>query len=403
MRGCFLAGAIASGALLLLACGKSATTPVVIGAGGGGSAGQAAAAGESAQVAGSADMTAGTGNAPIDERPARPAWMPPIPLGEPGWESSREPLCETHQGRTEVFDIWADENAVYAWFVTDCDALSDGQCLGTKGSALQRNRGTGWAPVLFSSSSVPRLSGLPGGPVVLTGGLDGRSGVFFVGDDGSVSLSRAISGREERAQFFGVDATFGYLADGRQLLSYADGAWSDIATLPQEPLAIWGDRKAFVAVGLDQTVVTVLAGTHEVVPLPDVPAGNYGAVWGAAQNDLWLGNSANQLVHYDGKTWTRIETGSQDTAGAGITHLWGAGKTVYFTTFSEFGRATVSAAELLLKPSAGPTAMRPMMTHALAGRSDKEVFLNLQDWAFDDYRCGSAMIVWFDGEEFHQF
>jgi hypothetical protein len=396
--------------VLLLACWLSAcgqtSSPAQAsdggsaGSGSGGTTSGSAGAGAGAPNAGSA----GEGNLerPSDNRPARPTWNPPLPLGEPGWKGSEEPLCESHQGGTLAFTVWADNRGVYAFFVADCDGLSSKSgCSGTKGSALQFNDGTGWQWLYQAGTSVPSLAGLPNGPVALTGSIAGESGVFFL-DEGMPRLSLPLPA-DASANVFGVNAELAVAKSVRDVLTYRAGEWRDTATLPFEIYDIWADAENVIAVGPDQSIF-LRQGEGKFEPLPQVPAGDYTSVWAFGSKDIWAGNSQNQLVHFDGSRWQTIETASHDATGSGIIGMWGDGGVVYFITFTEFGRADELGARLIYEraPSAAPS--EPYLTaSSLWGRSKDEVFLTFDDAAFKDYRCGSSFIVWYDGAEFHQF
>jgi hypothetical protein len=397
-------------ALLLLACsvalgcGASASNS----AASGGAAGSAAMAGTAAGTAGSGNETAGQGGAgssltpPADDRPARPAWDPPIPLGSSGWEDSTEPLCEPHQGSTQVFSVWADARGVSAFFSADCNPLAEQVCTGSKGSALQFNDGTGWKWLYQAGTIVPQLSGLPGKAIVLTGVLDGRSGIFLL-EDGKLTLSHPLEDASQ-TKVFGVGPELAYATVGAEVMRYRAGQWDLLQALPEQPLALWADEQTLAVVGGNQTFLVKDGNSGKLTQLADTPAGTYTAVWGFGADDLWAGNSEGQLVHYDGAAWTTIETGSQDSTGSGITGLWGDSGVVYFTTFTEFGRVDARGVELLYARDRGASPSEPYFSpQSLWGRSATEVFLTLSDERFEQYACGSAFIVWFDGKEFHQF
>ncbi len=340
---------------------------------------------------------------PPDDRPQRPPWDPPIPIGEPGWEESTSPLCETNQGMMRAFDVWADDRGVYTFFDTECNPLAGVPCTDTEGSSLQVNDGTGWQWLLDPGLLVPRLSGLPGGPVVLSGERDGQAGIFFLEEDGSVTLSHPLEDTFT-VEVFGVAPDRAYALGGRDVLEYRDGAWHQLETLEGRPAALWADEAALVVVGGDQMVLMRTSTEEPLQQLEDVPAGYYTAVWGFGPDDLWLGNSVGQLVHYDGASFERFDTGDPDAADGGITALWGDAGVVYFTTPTAFGRADRDGTEVLFarEPDAAPTDSYFVPT-ALWGRSADEVFLAISDERFERYACGSAFIVWFDGEAFHQF
>jgi hypothetical protein len=241
----------------------------------------------------------------------------------------------------------------------------------------------------------PRLwPSVPNGPLLVTGSFDAdRTGVAFI--DNGLFAFRSLVYLSYGGFAVGPDLT--YVLDETRLLRYSGGAWSIVGDLgggALSLLAVWAGPEWAVVTGFNQTIAT-LAGTGPLTTLPGVPAGTYEAVWAFAPNDIWFGNNANQLLHYDGSTWQAHATGSKSTGG--IVSLWGASGTMYFTTRTEFGRWNGSQAEILLQ--AGDESV----FGTIWGRSEREVFIALRDWKYQDKACGSAFILWFDGAQFHQF
>lgn len=343
----------------------------------------------------------GSAGAP-DTRPPRPAWEPPIPLGSVGWHGSSEPFCPPQQGGQVAFGVWADAAAVHAVFGTFCDSFSQGVCNGPQGSSLWRNEGTGWQVELdFGASETVGLSGFPGGPVLVGVALEGKPGIYRV-EQGKLKLSHALDGLSG-LQLFGAGPEHAYAQYDSEVLEYRDGSWSSLGKLPAQILSISGGDQLALAVGTNQSIYLKTGGAA-FKPLPDVPAGDYTASWAFDENDIWVGNGVGQLLHYDGTAWRVVETGSRDTTGSGIVAMWGDADTVYFMTFTEFGRATAAGAELLFSRSPSAKPSDPYFSpQSLWGKSKTEVFLTISDAAFADYACGAAFIVWFDGREFHQF
>ncbi|MFO7179504.1 MAG: hypothetical protein DIU78_012465 [Pseudomonadota bacterium] len=371
----------------------------------------AAGSGGVAAAAGSGGKASGP---PPDNRPPRPAWDPPIPIGEPGWEESTSPLCETNQGSPQAFDVWADDRGVYTFFLTGCNPLGRDPCEGTEGAALHHNDGTGWEWLLDPGILAPRLSGLPGGPIVISGqpgtqpGLQpgeahGPAGIYFLEEDGSLTLSHPLE-HDGSAEVFGVASDRAYALDGPEVLEYRDGVWHELETVEGQPLALWADESTLVVVGLDQMVLMRTSPDEPLRRLEDVPAGHYTAVWGFGPDDLWLGNGVEQLIHYDGATFEIFDVGNPDSTDKRISALWGDAGVVYFTTPSAFGRADRDGVEVLFAREPDAARTDPYFgAVSLWGRSANEVFLTLFDGRFTKYACGESFIVWFDGEEFHQF
>ncbi|MFZ5897210.1 MAG: hypothetical protein ACOY0T_39490 [Myxococcota bacterium] len=352
-----------------------------------------ASAGGNANSGGGAGVAGASVSPPVDTRPKNQNRVPSIPLGAPGWQQSTTPLCEPQSGLPLGFATWADARGVYTLFGVRC-GLDRGGCV-NPGVSLQFNDGSGWKWLSYDQSDVfPRqLSGFPSGPLVLTGSIGEESGLFFV-DGTRRSLSYPSNASVSAIATTVAGSAHAYLALDNQIVEYRDGSWSELATLATPVFGLWSQGDVFAAFG-DDVAYARTSSTQPVAPLTNVPVGAYRSAWGFAADDYWAGNSVGQLVHYDGKSWTMLETGSV----LPITALWGAGSTLYFITYTEMGRVQNGRAELLVKESAGAHF------ESIWGRAEREVFVSVSenDGKFNEYACGSAFMLWFDGTTFHQF
>lgn len=390
--------------LAAVGCGGSTGGDSPSGSAGGGATGVGGGTG-GASGAGTAGISSGgalAGAGVTDDRPPRPEWNPPIPLGSVGWQDSEEPFCAPQQGHQLAFRVWADASAVHAVFGTTCDSLSDSGCQGRQGVSLWKNDGNGWQIELdLGGVDAITLGGLPGGATLLGTVKDGRPGIYTV-EDGKLVLSHALDNLSD-LQLFGVGPKHAYARNGSQVLEFRNGSWRALETLPEQVLSISGGDDFVVAAGLNQSIY-LKQGSAAFEALSKVPAGDYTASWAFAADDIWAGNSDGQLVHYDGSSWHIMETGSHDKTGSGIVALWGDDDTVYFMTFTEFGRATEAGAELLFSRSPSAQPSEPYFSpQSLWGKSKDELFLTISDGAFEQYACGAAFLTWFDGAKFHQF
>lgn len=333
--------------------------------------------------------------APVDTRPPAPEWEPPIPLGEPGWEESTTPLCEPYLGNLAAFDVWADDRGVYALFAASCNPFVATSCATEGGGSLQFNDGTGWQR-LFQTKSLAdvRLTGFPNGPLVLSGEIDGQSGIYFF-EDGKLSLSYRPE-TQSAPDVFVAGPDLAYALVENDVIEYRAGSWNPIESLPTRPTAIWASGETLVVVSNDQIYLKDGKG-GKLEALPDVPVGTYTSIWAFSADDFWVGNDLGQLVHYDGKDWTVLESGASDLNDAAIRAMWGEDQVLYFASYASFGRVDENGVELIVSDSSELDAQ------SLWGRSTAEVFFTVKDMAFDSYACGGAFILWFDGSEFHQF
>lgn len=377
-----------------LACGGSVTDRGEVGGSGSEAAGNT---GGSAAGGGSAGQGQGTGGIvpPIDTRPPAPEWEPEIPLGEPGWKGSSEPLCEPYLGYLSAFDVWADDRGVYSLFGAMCNTLAPGDsCSREGGGSLQFNDGSEWRR-LFQAKwlTSAQLTGFPNGPLVLSGEIDGRTGIFFYDND---ELTWVHEGSDVFVADTGLAYARGAWRDGWPVLEYRGDTWAEIAMLSSVPEAFWASPQTLL-VATEGKIFRRDGSTADLEEVPGAPAGTYLSIWGGPGDEFWAGNSLGQLVHYDGSNWNVIESGASSISDAPVRTMWGDGEVLYFATYAEIGRVQNGVVELIVS---GSSELDP---ESIWGRSASEIFFTVKDMSFDEYACGGSFILWFDGAEFHRF
>jgi hypothetical protein len=332
------------------------------------------------------------------ERMPPPPWMPPFDIGSSGWKSSSTPFCTPNRGQIVGYDMWRDGRGLYVLAAASCNDMAGRPC-GEAGLVLQFNDGTGWR-TLYDTGAIRlsgRLTGFPEGPLVLYG-TEGCGIAYF---ENGQRTCQAPNFYPEH--LITVDSTLAYAVEGNKVLK-STGIWEVIATLPDPVRAVWASRDAVVAVGARQAVY-LQRGSGDFSLMPNVPAGEYTAVWATGPDDVWVGNSASQIVHYDGSTWSPVDTGLSKTTNPDfIRGLWGQDGQIFFHTRYEFGRVLGGSSELLLSRylrDAGAGARIEIFS--MWGSSPNEVFLSISDFNYLDYECGGLFAVWFDGSKFHQF
>ena len=364
------------------------------------------AAGGTAPVYGGAagSSTVVSGSEPSDNRPAAPAWTPPFAesLGAPGWQQSSQPICNANQGSESIPSVWVDERGVFALVGADCDEWAGVPC-GKEGVSLRLNAGSGWQPYFqFASgtlwtSGTTLWGGFPKGPLLVSGNFIQHSLAFVDKDSAEITGSGAILS----TAFVAGNGLVYAVWDG--LLKYSAGTWSTVAEQEWGMLAVWADSQTLIECGVNQTIL-VKNGAEDLTQLTGVPAGSYTAVWAFAADDVWFGNDAAQLLHYDGKKWKIYPTGSRDISFSGITQLWGSSGILYFSTQTEFGRWNGTSIEMLLQPPADADMSAPSaQLGRFWGTSPTNVFVPARDSRFAQYACGGIFVLWFDGTEFHRF
>ncbi len=375
--------------------------------------------GASPGTGGASGASAGTGGTSgfVDQRPARPQPDLPFIEGDPGWRDSDDLVCVPPRGNAESFDIWADERGVFVVASTACDMSTlDAQPIpcGQQGVSVQHNAGSGWETLYEigpkktegTHNRELRVRGVPNGPLVLAGVLDElHHGVSFL-DDGvltpqpeAATESARVFVAGERIYSLAVGPEMDVIERTTRILMYDAGDWSELVELSEPVRDLWANETLVSVVGANQAFLIGDPETGEFEQLPGVPAGDYNAVWGFGADDLWAGNTAGQLVHYDGENWRVVQTGA--SADYGIQRLWGVSGRLYFTTANELGRFDGEKVELLVTPDEAPEL--DLTFTGLWGLSENEVFLSLLAGDYDDYRCSSYFAAWFDGEELHLF
>lgn len=391
-------------AFALVACNRTMRT----GSGGKGGQVQSGDAGATGGAAGTSDGRVNDGasdasdasDAKADAFVAGPTWSSPFvgPVGAPGWKGSVQPLCDPHHGMGTALDVWADARGVFALSAVGCNDFAGVAC-GKEGVSIQLNTGSGWQLFRDPLGEYPRLwSGFPNGPLLVSGTFD-KTGIAFV-DGNGVAFQRESSSPNGA---FVVNQGLAYVLNDTAIDKYAGGAWSTLGTADSPLFALWADEQIVVAVGYDQTMV-VQEGAGALARVPSVPAGQYAALWGFGRNDLWLGNTANQLLHYDGSKWQVFATGSKNGSGGGIAQLWGVAGTLFVATSTEFGRWNGTSVDWLLSyPEDVAVGGEPAMFGRFWGRSPQEIFLPVRDRRYRDQACGEGILLYFDGSQFHQF
>jgi hypothetical protein len=269
---------------------------------------------------------------------------------------------------------------------------------------VQLNAGSGWQlfhQVPADTTTFPALlGGFPGGPLIVMGSFDKQYGLAFL-DQKGLAYQGTMVGPVFATGGSKTGGDLAYAFDGKQMLKYSAGTWSEAGQGGPFMYSVWTDGQTVIAVGADQTVL--LGQVNGAVTLvAGVPAGDYTAVWGFGADDFWLGNSAGQLVHFDGSRWQPHDIGSR--AFGGIQQLWGDSGVLYFATSVEFGRWNGSGVEMLLQPPAGVDISKyPGAFGQFWGLSATEVFIPLRDSTYKDYTCGSAFVFYYDGAQFHSF
>ncbi|HMI93236.1 MAG TPA: hypothetical protein VK509_17820, partial [Polyangiales bacterium] len=220
------------------------------------------------------------------------------------------------------------------------------------------------------------------------------TGITHVARNGDVRC--AFADEEVRElQALTIAGTTGYAVNGDRLLAYRAPEWREVAMLPSDSVSsLWAGSDDVVAVGYQQIALRGEDGS-QLSAMPGAPVGDYTSVWSLG-TDLWLANTAGQLVHFDGQDWEVVDTKTGEPL-----QLWGSSDGVlYFIGDKSFGRWKAGAVELFAQRPAQDNAIR---FSGIWGNAADEVFLSVVDRSLSEYKCSGAFMVFFDGSELHVF
>lgn len=330
------------------------------------------------------------------EPPPPPPWDAPLELAdEVGWRDSTEPLCNPYAGQIAGLDMWADSEGVYVLETIFNDGFDRGPPY-RSGTALNVNDGTGWK-VWYSAPTEPGS----GGQYRVKTAPDGTAWLW----PGACPVRR-VSGVEETACAYSgalrpgfmhmLDRSTGYFFSGGVDFAFLDSGEATVVSSldrAEADVALWADADGFLH--LTQTNLYRGSTTAAVAAVEGVPEGDYAALWVNRRDDVWITTAEGSLLHYDGSTWERIVT------GVSAIHLWADSDVVYFADIRRFGRWTAAGGvEILLDL----TDDRYSHIGAMHGNAEAdEVYLLIDDFEYEEYACGRAFAVWYDGEVFRRF
>ncbi len=371
-------------------------------------------------------------------------WNPPFDhTGDPGWKDGSTPLCSGIDQSTGL-DVWSDGSGVYVL------VSGTGNPAATLGASIDEDAGAGPADaggVTTSDQYGPRTaiwhddgSGWklqlerPGvaGAFALTGS---PSGALLINDPQSATDPNAqlppnlmLPGTitpeipcslgvahgstldcldlDPVQSVFAVDPQLAYaVMGGTRLLSYDGTQWhANAALIPYPVTALWADHDGVLAVGHAGTVLR-LEQDGWVLDDPGTLE-HITSVWGSARDDLWLGTSQGNIIHYDGMQWTPMGHvgGVTCSAVTPIRGIWGAGGTVYFYSDEALVRWNGSELESIGNWSCAVTnGLGGTTITGLWGNAPDEVFLTMLDPNRSGVDpCGVAFAVNFDGSTFHR-
>jgi hypothetical protein len=174
------------------------------------------------------------------------------------------------------------------------------------------------------------------------------------------------------------------------LLSRGEGGWARLLELDSGNSYLWAfDGRVYVTG--ENEVLEVQVQDREFSRMPGVPAGNYVAISGVAHDSIWVANTADQVLHFDGSSWTVIGEGQGE-----VWSFYSDGEDVYYIVGSEFGRLTESEMVPLV-------TLNDYEVFASIAGAGGEIFLSIIDNEVNGFDCGGIVVLVYDGSELRWF
>ena len=348
------------------------------GSGGGGSAGGHAGSGDMGGAGGGAGGRAGSGGAGGGS-----AGAPEIPSS---WRESRYAYCAGPGHVLGQNPLWTAGNAVF--LVT---SASNGEV------SIQYNSGDSWETrtSAMTGPSTPSLSGFASAinsifPFIVYG--TSNCPIRIVGTNASYGSCYPTSVKVSGVSV--VDAQLAYAVYQDRVLRYDGTDWkpweSPLPGTAVDAQAVWASSETVLVAANDGQVYLRSAGQWHLQT--GLPQANYQAAWGFAADDLWIGNDAGQLLHYDGANWTVVA--KVETPCPGIRSLWGSDGVLFFTTDHALGMLKDGTLQVL----GGSACDATSKVLGVWGNSKDEVFFATQDSADINGQCAGISLLWFDGK-----
>jgi hypothetical protein len=271
---------------------------------------------------------------------------------------------------------------------------------------VYRNDGSGWSTIYRDEGGPSAITGFSDGRVVVVGGADCRVTVLTPGGDDDCLLSGSDFSPYAAAVSSGQRLfVLGHsVADptSTSLREHDGTSWSTLRTWSLSGTEVLNRVVAspltVLVTGTDHLVTTASVSDGTFTRLAGVPSGAAYSGWIYSTSEVFLGTEAGLLARYDGSNWTVHDTGFGDY----LRGLWGAPDgTVFAISQFSFGKSVAGTFdEIVDQPFDDPPEQYFM---DLWGNDSNEVFFAVNADRLSNYACGSTVVMWFDGESFHQF
>jgi len=325
----------------------------------------------------------------------------PLKLSEEtGWRESTEMFCT-------VSTVWSDGSGVFGFGEITPDSDT--------GQSLHFNDGTGWSQLCESVPVSIDNRTLDTPPAAERTNITALSNTKYLLwnmgiPDGILSLTIGSAPCELDLEFatesyvrdlFVVNENLAYALLEHGIIQYDGTGWSRLSGTETETgfeseNSLWANEETLVFIDEKAQVAFYNKREKRMEQNGELPVGNYTTVWGFNNNDIWAGNSGNQLVHYDGKSWEVFWTGDFPTDGIGIKMMWGMDQKLFFAGDRHLGVYDGQQVELLARWSSSQDSVRLL---DMWGNSPNEVFFTFNS---GPSAC-EAGLLWYDGSDFRRF
>jgi hypothetical protein len=338
-------------------------------------------------------------------------------IADGGWRDSTAPWHppgDPHQAYG--MQVWSHPGAVYTAY--HLSYVNEENGAGTT-LGISVNRGSGWSPWVDLEEAhfadISTLRGFPDGNELVVLGIrqppdsapDEQTGIFHL----TASEVASFTEGPNYGHLFIVDEQLAYIAAGDRVIRLDVDHWEPLPVTPPYDLKrIWATANVLFGVASGGIIVSLEGDQWRIHDSGTLA--NLTAIWGFAENDIWVCDDYGNLLHYDGAVWTRIDWPDAPDQTGGYFDMWGSEGVLYLyrpnmlVRYSEQGFEVV--ADWRCPDGQDHCETKPQITD-LWGNAPDEVFLVVDEGHYELRNDGwhalnhDVYLLYFDGEVFHWF
>ena len=161
-----------------------------------------------------------------------------------------------------------------------------------------------WTARMQLTKSYVAMWAAPTGEIFVVG----PSGVFAKYD--GTTWVETVVGAASMYAVWGTSATdvyaVGQLGPNSAIEHYDGSTWSPVTVANAGILrAVWGTGNEVFAMGSGTMLAHGVAGAFSLQPIPSI---NARGIWGSAVDDVFIVGDSGTILHWDGASWTQLET-----------------------------------------------------------------------------------------------